>query len=152
MGLSEFASTPSSARPSVPSDTSRGLALGLKILNYLRTEGRAFSLGELVAYTRLGKPSLLRLLRTLEGLGYVSRDANRNYCSEVEASVTGVRESLRLLRKAWGGFSGELQSRFRSKLPLEGKPSCAMIFNSNGVPHEFRDGTQGSGDRSENAE
>ena len=111
MGLSEFASTPSSARPSVPSDTSRGLALGLKILNYLRTEGRAFSLGELVAYTRLGKPSLLRLLRTLEGLGYVSRDANRNYCSEVEASVTGVRESLRLLRKAWGGFSGELQSR-----------------------------------------
>ena len=110
MDLSEFISTPSSTRPSVPSDTSRGLAFGLKILNHLRTEGRAFALGELAAYTRLGKPSLLRLLRTLEGMGYVSRDANRNYRIEVEASVTGVRESLRLLRKAWGRFSAEIQS------------------------------------------
>ena len=97
MDLSGFVSTPSSARPSVPADTSRGLALGLKILNYLRTEGRAFTLGELAAYTRLGKPSLLRLLRTLEGMGYISRDADRSYRIEVESSVTGVRESLRVL-------------------------------------------------------
>jgi IclR family acetate operon transcriptional repressor len=110
MDLSEFISTPSSARPSVPSDTSRGLALGLKILNYLRAEGRPFSLGELAAYTQLGKPSLLRLLRTLEGMGYVSRDANRNYRIEVESSVTGARESLRLLRKAWVRFSQEIKS------------------------------------------
>ena len=110
MDLNDFISTPSSTRPSVPSDTSRGLALGLKILNYLRHEGRAFTLGELAAYTRLGKPSLLRLLRTLEGLGYVSRDANRNYRIEVESSLTGVRESLRLLRKAWGRYSAEIQS------------------------------------------
>ena len=110
MDFSEFISRPSSTRPSVPPDTSRGLALGLKILNYLCTEGQAFSLGELAAYTRLGKPSLLRLLRTLEGLGYVSRDANRNYRIEVETSVTGVRESLRLLRKSWGRFSQEIQS------------------------------------------
>jgi IclR family acetate operon transcriptional repressor len=111
MDLKSFISAPSSARPSVPNDTSRGLALGLKILNYLRSEGQAFSLGELAAYTHLGKPSLLRLLRTLEGLGYISRDANRNYRIEVETSVTGVRESLRLLRKIWGGFSTDIQSR-----------------------------------------
>jgi IclR family acetate operon transcriptional repressor len=110
MDSSEFVSTSPSARPSVPSDTSRGLALGLKILNYLRAEGRAFSLGELARYTQLGKPSLLRLLRTLQGLGYVSRDANRNYRIEVESSVAGVRESLRLLRKVWGRFSSEIQS------------------------------------------
>ncbi len=110
MKLSDFISTPSAARPSVPLDTSRGLAMGLKILNYLRSEGQAFSLGELAAYTRLGKPSLLRLLRTLEGLGYISRDANRNYRIEVETSVTGVRESLRVLRQVWGAFSAEIQS------------------------------------------
>ena len=110
MDFSEFISTPSSTRPSVPPDTSRGLALGLQILKYLRTEGQAFSLGELAAYTRLGKPSLLRLLRTLEGLGYISRDANRNYRIEVETSVTGVHESLRLLRKVWTRFSPEIQS------------------------------------------
>jgi len=111
MNLNEFVSTPSSTRPSVPSDTSRGLALGLKILNHLRTEGRALSLGELAGYTRLGKPSLLRLLRTLEGMGYVSRDANRNYRIEVESAVTGVRESLRVLRKVSVPFCQEIQSR-----------------------------------------
>ena len=111
MDLSEFISSPSSTRPSVPTDTSRGLALGLKILNHLRAEGRAFSLGELAAYTRLGKPSLLRLLRTLEGMGYVSRDASRNYRIEVETSVTGVREGLRLLRKVSSPFAQEIQSR-----------------------------------------
>lgn len=111
MELNEFISTSSSARPSVPSDTSRGLALGLKILNHLRDEGRAFSLGELATYTRLGKPSLLRLLRTLEGTGYVSRDANRNYRIEVETSIMGVRESLRLLRKVSSPFCQEIQSR-----------------------------------------
>jgi IclR family acetate operon transcriptional repressor len=111
MDLSEFISTPSRARPSVPTSISRGLALGLKILNHLRTEGRAFSLRELTAYTQLGKPSLLRLLRTLEGMGYVSRDANRNYRLEVETSVMGGRESLRILRRVSGRFSQEIQSR-----------------------------------------
>lgn len=110
MELNEFIATPSSTRPSVPTDTSRGLALGLKILNHLRSEGRTFSLGELAAFTRLGKPSLLRLLRTLEGMGYVSRDANRNYRIEVETSVTGVRESLRVLRKVAAHFSQEIQN------------------------------------------
>jgi DNA-binding IclR family transcriptional regulator len=111
MDMNEFISMGSSTRPSVPSDTSRGLALGLKILRHLRGEGRAFSLGELAAYTRLGKPSLLRLLRTLEGMGYVSRDANRNYRVEVETSISGVRDSLRLLRKVAGRFCQEIQSR-----------------------------------------
>jgi IclR family acetate operon transcriptional repressor len=111
MELGKFISTPALSRPSLPSDTSRGLAIGLKILHRLRSEGQAFSLGELAAYTRLGKPSLLRLLRTLEGMGYVSRDAHRNFRIEIEASVTGVRESLRLLRKVWGPFSADIQGR-----------------------------------------
>jgi IclR family acetate operon transcriptional repressor len=110
MDLKDFISGNSSTRPAVPADTSRGLALGLKILNHLRSEGQASSLGELAAYTRLGKPSLLRLLRTLEGMGYISRDVNRNYRIEVETSVTGVRETLRVLRKVWGHFSVEIQS------------------------------------------
>jgi DNA-binding IclR family transcriptional regulator len=110
MNLSEFISTPPAARPSVPADTSRGLALGLKILNHLRSEGQSFSLGELAAYTHLGKPSLLRLLRTLEGLGYISRDANHNYRIELETSAAGVRESLRVLRQVWGRFAAEIQS------------------------------------------
>ena len=111
MDVNEFTSSPASSRASVPSDTSRGLALGLRILNHLRTEGRAFSLGELAAYTGLGKPSLLRLLRTLEGMGYVSRDADRNYRIEVETSISGVRESLRALRRVAGRFCQEIQNR-----------------------------------------
>lgn len=111
MELNEIISMRSSTRPSVPSDTSRGLALGLRILRHLRTEGRAFSLAELAAYTQLGKPSLLRLMRTLEGLGYVSRDANRDYRIEVETSMSGVRDSLRLLRKLSSRFCQEIQSR-----------------------------------------
>jgi IclR family acetate operon transcriptional repressor len=110
MDLSKFVKTPSTSRPSVPRDTSRGLALGLKILNFLRTEARAVTLTELASYTRLGKPSLLRLLRTLEGIGYISRDGNRCYRIEVETSVSGVRETLHVLRKAAGRFTQELQS------------------------------------------
>jgi len=44
-------------------------------------------------------------------MGYVSRDGNRSYRIEVETSVSGVRESLRLLRKVWGRFSQEIQNR-----------------------------------------
>lgn len=118
MELREFISAPSSSPPSVPPDTSRGLAMGLKILNYLRTEGRAFSLNELAGYTRLGKPSLLRLLRTLEGMGYISRDAHRNYRIEVEAALTGTREIIRLLRKAWGPVSSKIQSQCGETISL----------------------------------
>ena len=118
MDLSEFISTPSRTRPSVPTNISRGLALGLKILNHLRIEDRAFSLGELAAYTRLGKPSLLRLLRTLEGMGYLSRDAHQNYRLGVETSVMGGRESLRVLRKVSGRFTQEIQSRCEETVSL----------------------------------
>lgn len=110
MNLREFISAPATSKPAVPPDTSRGLALGLRILNYLRIEGQAYTLGELAAYTQLGKPSLLRLLRTLEGLGYISRDAGSHYRIEVESSATGVHETLRILRKTWGRHSQEIQS------------------------------------------
>lgn len=103
--------TASPDRPRWPSNNSCWLALGLKILNYLRTEGRSISLGELATYASLGKPSALRLLRTLEDLSYVVRDSGKTYRIEVETSVTGVREKLIVLRRVAGRFCQDLQSK-----------------------------------------
>jgi len=91
--------------------------MGLKILNHLRTGAEHF-VGRTGRLHAAGKPSLLRLLRTLEGMGYVSRDASRNYRIEVETSLTGVRESLRVLRKVAAGFCQEIQSRCGETFPL----------------------------------
>ncbi len=69
------------------------------------------SLGELATYASLGKPAALRLLRTLEDLGYIVRDGGKTYRIEVETSVTGVREKLIVLRRVAGRFCQELQSQ-----------------------------------------
>jgi len=69
------------------------------------------SLGELAAHASLGKPSALRLLRTLENLGYIVHDGSKNYRIEVESSATGVREKLSVLRRVAGRFCQDLQNK-----------------------------------------
>jgi DNA-binding IclR family transcriptional regulator len=103
------------ATPSIhvltPPNKSRGLILGLKILSYLRTERRSMSLSELAAVVNLGKPSALRLLRTLETLGYVSRDESKNYQLEAGTFVAGTQENLSVLRRLASLFCGDLRSK-----------------------------------------
>ncbi len=59
------------------------------------------SLSEMSALVNLGKPSALRLLRTLEALGYVSRDDRKNYQLEIGAFVAGTQENLVIGTKTW---------------------------------------------------
>jgi len=92
-------------------NNSRGLAVGLEILNYLRTERRTMSLSELAAFVSLGRPSALRLLRTLETLGYVSRDDSKNYQLELGAFVAGTQANLSGLRKIGSQFCRNLRSK-----------------------------------------
>lgn len=93
------------------SNNSRGLALGLNILDYLRKQRRPVSLSEVASFLRLGKPSTLRLLRTLENLGYVSRDSGKNYQLTAGALVTGMQEELGMLREIAAGFCHDLRSK-----------------------------------------
>lgn len=103
--------TPSSQRPISPANGSRGLAMGLKILTHLRREGRSMSLGELAVVASLGKPSTLRLLRTLESLGYVSRDGSKNYRLDRDRSFTATYDNLSFLRKEGKQFCQDLQGK-----------------------------------------
>ncbi|MBX5472826.1 MAG: IclR family transcriptional regulator [Acetobacteraceae bacterium] len=57
---------------------SRALAKGLALLEILAT-GEPRALRHLAAAIKLGKPSTLRLLRTLEATGFVVRNAEGNY-------------------------------------------------------------------------
>ncbi len=69
------------------------------------------SLSELAALANLGRPSALRLLRTLENLGYVSRDVGKGYRLEVGGSVAGMQGDLSALRRLANHFCRELQSK-----------------------------------------
>jgi DNA-binding IclR family transcriptional regulator len=89
----------------------RGLTLGLNILDYLRKQRRPISLSEISDFLCLGKPSSLRLLRTLENLGYISRDAEKNYQLAPGAYVTGMQGNLGALRAAGSKFCLDLRSR-----------------------------------------
>lgn len=64
------------ARPAV---ASRALAKGLELIDLATAAKAPMSLGELAAATRLGKPSTLRLLQTLNVLGYLRKDDAGSY-------------------------------------------------------------------------
>jgi IclR family mhp operon transcriptional activator len=55
------------------SSTIRGLERGLQVLKVLRTKAAASTLQDIHATTKLPKPTLLRILRTLEKAGVVRR-------------------------------------------------------------------------------
>lgn len=111
MASRDLTPIPLPKRAALPAGMSRSLALGLRILDHLRAEGCGFSLAQLAAYTHLGKASALRLLRTLESLGYIARDVNGNYRLEVECLVIGVQGQLRALRRVARRYCQALQDR-----------------------------------------
>ena len=61
------------------SETIRGLERGLQVLQALQANPIA-SLHEIHLATRISKPSLLRILNTLEHAGYVSRRLVSHQC------------------------------------------------------------------------
>jgi IclR family mhp operon transcriptional activator len=73
-------------------ETIRGLERGLQVLEALQTQPIS-SLHELHLATRLSKPSLLRVLATLEKAGYVSRRlADGHYRISAFARITRKRD------------------------------------------------------------
>jgi DNA-binding IclR family transcriptional regulator len=72
---------------------SRALAKGLLALDFLAAKGHPLSLGDLAAALELGKPSTLRILGTLQMMGWLVRDGSDRYCLD--------REWPRVSRQAW---------------------------------------------------
>src|SRR5439155_19144242 len=89
-------------RPEPQPDTgrkleSRALAKGLLLLDCLAQKARPMSLGELSDAAGLGKPSTLRILSTLQMMGWLARDSNENYCLDREWPNISAQSWLRRL-------------------------------------------------------
>jgi DNA-binding IclR family transcriptional regulator len=76
---------------------SRALAKGLLLLDYAAERGKPLSLGEVATAVGLGKPSTLRILSTLQMMGWLARDSNDNYCLEREWPKISTQSRLRRL-------------------------------------------------------
>jgi DNA-binding IclR family transcriptional regulator len=85
------------AKPTITPE-SRSLAKGLLIVEALATGSEPVGLRDLSAMAGLGKASTLRLLRTLQGLGYIERDANDNYYSQHSWPSMQLQKRLAALR------------------------------------------------------
>ena len=76
---------------------SRALAKGLMLLDHLAMKAHPMSLGELADEADLGKPSTLRILSTLQMMGWLSRDGGDKYCLDREWPNLSRQSSLRRL-------------------------------------------------------
>lgn len=79
---------------------SRALAKGLILLDYLGEKRAPMSLGELADVAGLGKPSTLRILNTLQMMGWLVRDADDGYCLDREWPSASRQSWLRRLTAA----------------------------------------------------
>jgi IclR family acetate operon transcriptional repressor len=97
---------------------SRALAKGLYILEEIASARRPMSLVELAAAAKLGKPSTLRLLRTLVSMGYLVRNGAENY--EIEGVWLSARQqlTLRKLRAVARPFLRGLSSQLGETVAL----------------------------------
>jgi len=87
-------SVKSATRSAAAGLESRSLAKGLMIVEALASRDGAMALKDVAALIGLGKASTLRLLRTLQGLGYIHRDEHENYyCERVWPTV---KQQMRL--------------------------------------------------------
>jgi DNA-binding IclR family transcriptional regulator len=117
----------------------RGLTHGLNILDYLRRQRRSISLSEISDFLHLGKPSTLRLLRTLENLGYISRDADKNYELATGAYVTGMQGNLAALRTVGSKCCLDLRSKCGETTTLAGLFSdCIRVIDVYESPQHIK--------------
>jgi IclR family acetate operon transcriptional repressor len=79
---------------------SRALAKGLLLLDCMAEKNRPMSLAELSAAAELGKPSTLRILSTLQMMGWLARDGNENYCLDRDWPRIGAQAMRRRLHTA----------------------------------------------------
>jgi len=100
--------------PAQTAPDSRSLAKGVQILEMLAERESALGLSEIAAVVGLGKASTLRLLRTLAGMGYLTRDEADNYrlerawpSRERDTRLRRLRESAAPLLEKLRGELGE---------------------------------------------
>jgi IclR family acetate operon transcriptional repressor len=79
---------------------SRSLAKGLKLLEALAPTTTSMPLKDLAELVGLGKPSTLRLLRTLVATGYLKRDQNESYTLTHDWPDLSQRHALSMVREA----------------------------------------------------
>ena len=102
--------TKTAARPA--RQESRSLAKGLLVLETLRRSSFGLPLRELSSAIGLGKASTLRVVRTLQASGYLSRDANDNYSLAQEWPAAGSREGARRIQQIAGPHLARLAAQF----------------------------------------
>jgi len=79
---------------------SRALAKGLMLLDHMAAAGHPLSLSDLSEAAGLGKPSTLRILSTLQMMGWLARDTNDNYYLDREWPKINTQSWLRRLSAA----------------------------------------------------
>jgi len=97
---------------------SRSLAKGLLIVESLAARTEPLGLGEISALAGLGKASTLRLLRTLQGTGYIQRDANDSYYVQHSWPSLKRQERLNTLRECAGPFLAKLNAELGETVAL----------------------------------
>jgi DNA-binding IclR family transcriptional regulator len=97
---------------------SRALAKGLKIMEILAAAGDPLSLADLATAIQLGKPSALRLVRTLTALQMTSRVDGERYVLAIPWPATRSHFLLQLLRLAAPAPMRQLNSDFGETVAL----------------------------------
>lgn len=97
---------------------SRSLAKGLRLIEVLAASPAPMALKELAQEAGLGKASTLRLLRTLQTLGYLSRDEAEAYVTDREWPSAERHETLRRLAAAARPHLTRLSAQFGETVAL----------------------------------
>lgn len=97
---------------------SRSLAKGLEILDLLAVRQQPAALREISAHLALGKASTLRLLRTLEDMGYLKRDEAESYLLKRPWSVSAEHDRQAQVREAALPVLAKLNARFGETVAL----------------------------------
>ncbi|HLI34266.1 MAG TPA: IclR family transcriptional regulator [Terriglobia bacterium] len=98
--------------------SSRALAKGLKILEHIARRGQPMPLREIASFCGLGKPSTLRLLRTLSSLGYIIQDDSERYSAAVFWPAAGAWAMLRTLQSVADEFLRPLHNEIGETVSL----------------------------------
>lgn len=109
---------PANTGPGEGGYESRSLAKGLQILETLAGASEPMPLRDLATAVGLGKASTLRLLRTLNGTGYLVRDQNDNYHSDRDWPFPQQNHLLRLLHESAAPVLARLNAEFGETVAL----------------------------------
>ena len=113
--------------------TIRALERGLHIMQILQTKGSA-TLNEIYQVSGLPRPTILRILRTLEGAGWVRRGLDDGFYRN-SFKIEGMVSSLDYTDKL-----AEISTPYLDALCRKASwPSDLTVFNSNGLHMELKE-------------